>query len=209
MVEGAIEMRKSVRSQIAVCFLIIFIAVFGNGCNNSTPPVSPSESGPAMTTPSAAEPTATITASPTSTPAPSATSTVTGTPTPIAVYEIEIPADIVWFNTKILLQTGQHVVFSARGKSNISGQPGNDIWDPDGDKGYCPLDCLLPGEGYGTLIGKFPGGLPFVVGTRLVMDIASDGRLLLAINDNESYYFDNTGFYTVKIQVWRRSDSIK
>ncbi|MBN2084776.1 MAG: hypothetical protein JW748_06085 [Anaerolineales bacterium] len=123
-------------------------------------------------------------------------------PTPVAEYEVEVPADVVWFNTKVALTAGRYVEIRASGKSNISGVPGNSVWEPDGDRGYCPLDCLMPGAGYGTLIGKFPGGLPFKVGSRFKMEMEADGVLLLAINDNEPYYFDNTGSYTVVIQVW-------
>jgi hypothetical protein len=154
-----------------------------------------------------ATPTLGATSSPTpgSTPTftPSATPTRTETPAPIGVYQMEIPANIVWYNTKIPMLTGQFMEITAGGKSNISGLPNHDDWGPDGDQGNCPLDCLLPGAGYGTLIGKITGGLPFKVGSRLTMPIPADGFLLLAINDNEPYYFDNSGFYSVTVRIWK------
>jgi hypothetical protein len=144
--------------------------------------------------------TQTISATPTAdrSKAPSRTHTVT----PIAVEELKVPADVVWLNTKVKLLDGQYIEIRAWGKSNISGVPGNDIWNPDGDQGYCPSDCLMPGAGYGMLIGKFPGGLPFKIGSFLKMEVKADAVLLLAINDNEPYYFDNTGSYSIRITVW-------
>ncbi len=62
----------------------------------------------------------------------------------------------------------------------------------------------MPRAGYGTLIGKFPGGLPFKIGSFLQMEIEADAVLLLATNDNEPYYFDNTGSYSARIPVWNR-----
>jgi hypothetical protein len=126
----------------------------------------------------------------------------TSTSTPAGEYEIEIHADVVWFNTRVALSAGQYVEIRAWGKSNISGAPGNSVWAPDGDQGYCPSDCLLPGAGYGTLIEKYPGGLPFKVGSFFKSGIESDAILLLAINDNEPNYFDNTGSNSVRITVW-------
>ena len=114
-----------------------------------------------------------------------------------------MPADVVWFNTKVALSAGQYFEINASGRSNISGVPGNSVWEPDGDQGYCPSDCLLPGAGYGTLIGKFPGKLPFKVGSFFKSEVEADAVLLLAINDNEPYYFDNTGSYSVRITVWK------
>ena len=161
----------------------------------SAPPASPTGATLAQeskTDTPAAIPTGTKTLVPSDTPSP----------TPIAEYEVEVPADVVWFNTSIRLQSGWYMEITAWGKSNISGVPGNSIWEPDGDRGYCPSDCLLPGAGYGALIGKFPGGLPFIVGSRFKMEMEADAILLLAINDNEPYYFDNTGSYTAMIHVW-------
>jgi hypothetical protein len=113
---------------------------------------------------------------------------------------MKIPANVVWYNTKIPVRTGQYMEISAWGKSNISGQPNHDDWDLDGDLGNCPSDCLLPGAGYGTLIGILTGSLPFRVGSRLTMRIPADG-MLLAINDNEPCYFDNSGYYTAAIRI--------
>jgi hypothetical protein len=60
----------------------------------------------------------------------------------------------------------------------------------------------MPGAGYGTLIGKFPGGLPLRVGSLLNVEVEADAVLLLAINDNEPNYFDNPGSSPVRITMW-------
>ena len=133
---------------------------------------------------------------------PRATPTFTASPTPSAVYQLQVPADVIWYSTKIVLHAGQTLMISAQGKSNISGKPNNNIWNPAGDRGYCPSDCLLPGAGYGTLIGKISKGQPFKIGIALHMIVSTDGTLFLAINDNHPYYFDNTGFYDVEVRIW-------
>lgn len=144
----------------------------------------------------------TSTSTPTGTLTPSPTPTPTITPTPGAVYEKKVPANVVWYNTRIVVKAGQFMKITAAGTSNISGKKGNDIWHPDGDHGYCPSNCLLPGAGYGTLAGKISRGKPFRVGASFEMIVDADGTLFLAINDNGPYYFDNTGYYRVKIEIW-------
>jgi hypothetical protein len=184
-----------------LCPLLI-LAAATLGCSSIRRTAEPSAAAPTQTT--APTERRTVALPKTATAAASATSSQTPTITPEGVFAFEVPADVVWFNTRLALKAGQYVEIRASGKSNISGVPGHDDWGPDGDGGYCPADCLLPGAGYGTLIGKYPGGLPFRIGSRFESEIESDAVLLLAINDNEPYYWDNTGSYAVRIIIFGR-----
>ena len=202
-----IEMRKSNIMYIVKPLIILTIITLGCSSINRLIPSTTSTNPIITDSPIFNILEKTITNTPTitnsSTPTKSGTPTLTMTSTPINEYKLDIPANIVWYNTKILLKIDQMIEITATGKSNISGQPNHDNWEPDGDQGNCPSDCLLPGVGYGTLIGKIAGELPFKVGSYFREEVKTEGILLLAINDNEPYYFDNTGSYQVIINIWQ------
>ncbi|HEU4593637.1 MAG TPA: hypothetical protein VFS10_00620, partial [Pyrinomonadaceae bacterium] len=61
-----------------------------------------------------------------------------------------------------------------------------------------------PAAGAGALIGilRTPGGQqsqPFLVGSQVTFNAPADGRLFLLINDDN--YSDNSGSFSVRIQV--------
>lgn len=196
--------------RIFVKTIIILLGIVLLNCNTSLEVTTRTKSSPEPIQSEDAQvnPTVITTNTPSSTFTHTHTQTSTTTPstttTPSEIINVVIPANVVWIFTGATLDVGNHIVITATGKSNISGLPDNDIWEPDGDGGHCQLDCLLPEAAYGTLIGKIEiKGKPFIIGSFLQMDVKEKGKLLMAINDNAPYYFDNTGFYRVIITIWR------
>ncbi len=123
---------------------------------------------------------------------------------------VSVRADMAWQNTGIFIQSGQTLNVVASGSVNTwDNKPESYSPGPDGhtQDTTCPSegnipDCLINGEWYGTLIGRVgENGTPFRIGAKNTLPMTESGYLYLAINDDEPYFSDNTGSYSVSISV--------
>ena len=155
-------------------------------------------------------PTNTPTLTPTFTPAP------TDTPVPTATLmkgtiKIEVPANLGWVKTGIIIGSGQSISITAKGyakgDSDSSSNPNGRLWQGIGcDKakvesivgGEFSIDCLLTGAPWGALVGHIGSGEPFPVGTLREFTAPYSGELYLGFNDCCSLS-DNQGFYSVTV----------
>jgi len=118
-----------------------------------------------------------------------------------------IPANAGWVNTGIGVESGKLLGFEASGLVNTAGGSPN-----TGPNGFAPAICDKPncagrGEPYGSLLGRIGDGNPFRVGETSEFTARSSGKLYLAVNDNDIYYSDNKGNFTVQITKLPSSDS--
>lgn len=176
-------------------FAILSISVFGlllSGCDAGQ------VFGPTITP----TPTMTATATATFTPIPTETPTITPTFTPVTqIFNITVPANVLWFNTGIKVAKGQHVTIEAAGTVNtLNGRTGSDS-DPNGQTKWTCDDSLCPimGAYYGELVGRLGLIPPFRVGIKFDIKALSKGTLLLSVND--SLYLDNKGEFLVTVTV--------
>jgi hypothetical protein len=121
-----------------------------------------------------------------------------------------VQSNITWQDSGIHVQPGQILMITASGFINTwGGNPIGDTPNPNGQpqNSPCPSegnlpDCLINGELYGTLIGKISmNGAPFRIGAENTIAVTASGNLYLAINDNEPYFDDNSGTYSVTITI--------
>ncbi len=128
----------------------------------------------------------------------------TATPTPTEVV-IDVPGTSRNTDTNIDVRTGDQITFATTG-TVIAGRRIGEV-GPEGGKvsgfGAIVGTRPLPTSGPGALIGyiRQPNGQasqPFLVGTQLTLSVPVDGRLYLAINDDD--YSDNGGGFKVKIR---------
>lgn len=124
--------------------------------------------------------------------------------------KITVFANKIWQDTGINVQQGQTLNVTASGSINTwGGNPIGDTPNPNGQtqNESCPStgnlpDCLINGELYGTLIGKIgKNGTPFRIGAENKIPVSTSGNLYLAVNDDEPYFDDNSGTYSVLITV--------
>lgn len=113
---------------------------------------------------------------------------------------ITVDATKVWTDTGIIVDVGQKLIITSSGKVNTEG--GTPNTDADGyAPGICKdSNCIAKGEPYGTLIGRIGNDNPFRVGTYLELTPTSKGELHFSVNDNDNYFSDNKGSFTVRIQ---------
>ena len=129
-------------------------------------------------------------------------STATRTPTEVV---IDVPGISRGTDTNIDVRIGDQITFTTTG-TVIAGRRIGEV-GPEGGKvsgfGAIVGTRPLPNSGPGALIGyiRQPNGQasqPFLVGTQLTLSVPVDGRLYLAINDDD--YSDNGGGFKVKIR---------
>jgi hypothetical protein len=106
---------------------------------------------------------------------------------------VPVPGQAAWTATKVVVTTGQHVEIEADGEVHPRSGTSN---GPDGQQGGGD-NALLPGVGYGALIGRIGSGPPFLVGSDLSITADSSGELSLGVNDLRSD--DNTGSFSAQI----------
>jgi hypothetical protein len=116
---------------------------------------------------------------------------------------LAIPARAGWVDTGITVAPGDRVVFRASGEVQLSGD-GNDVAGPAGSHlGRMAGGALVRGVLLGALIGRVGGSAPFGIGDQTdPLPMPASGRLLLAVNDDESS--DNRGQFDVIIRVMPR-----
>jgi hypothetical protein len=128
----------------------------------------------------------------------------TSTSTPAEVV-IDVPGISRGTDTNIDVRAGDQITFSSTG-TVIAGRRIGEV-GPEGGKssgfGAIVGTRPLPTSGPGALIGYIrqangQASQPFLVGTQLTFSVPIDGRLYLAINDDD--YSDNGGGFKVRIR---------
>jgi PA-IL-like protein len=119
-----------------------------------------------------------------------------------------------WTNSGINLAAGQTFRIEASGRASFDPRPEYQLTDPSGaghdrrtgaavvpryDAGVirtAPIGVLI-----GAVLANGVASKPFVLGAASVKTAPMSGALLLAYNDNPGQYSNNSGSYTVKIQL--------
>jgi hypothetical protein len=130
--------------------------------------------------------------------------------TPEVIHTVNVPGDVIWYNTRIQAYEGQALTIVATGNvSTLSGEDGT-VSGPDGQITICPdkenpevaeIGCAMNSEPYGALIGKIGDSAPFRAGLYFSDEIKTNGILYFTVNDNYPYYEDNQGGYSVTITL--------
>ena len=115
---------------------------------------------------------------------------------PSASTTVSVPADRPSTGTGVMLRVGQRLTIEAEGEASLS--QGVDT-GPDGtDAGPGAIPDIQEADA-GALIAYIGDGEPFPVGRSATLTARADGELFLCVNDRS--YDDNTGHYTVRVQV--------
>jgi hypothetical protein len=128
---------------------------------------------------------------------------------PISTTPREVSIDVAGTSrgtdTNIDVRSGDQITFTTTGRI-IAGSRIGEV-GPEGGKlsgfGSIVGTRPVPGSGPGALIGyiRLANGQtsqPFLIGSQLTVTVPADGRLVLAINDDN--YNDNSGSFKVKIK---------
>jgi len=107
-----------------------------------------------------------------------------------------------WTDTGIQVNAGDQVTFRVTGRiGTMQGQP---TVGPEGKTGETSDKYPMPSMQAGALIGRVGTGAPFSIGTQQTpIQMQSGVTLQLGINDD--FFGDNTGTFSVTIQVNGRS----
>jgi hypothetical protein len=106
---------------------------------------------------------------------------------------VTVPGQAAWTPTGADVIAGQHLEIKADGVVHPRLGTSN---GPDGQQGGGD-NAVLPGAGYGALIGRIGSGAPFLVGSDFSTTAQSAGELSLGVNDLQSD--DNTGSFSAQI----------
>jgi hypothetical protein len=117
---------------------------------------------------------------------------------------ITVPGNSRGVDTGIDVRSGDQITFTASG-TVVAGQRAGSV-GPDGGRssGFGSIVSArpVPSAGVGALIGYIRTAdgqtQPFFIGSSLTYNATSDGRLYLAVNDDN--YNDNSGSFTVRIR---------
>jgi hypothetical protein len=118
---------------------------------------------------------------------------------------VDVPGTSRGTDTNIDVRTGDQITISASG-TVVAGQRAGEV-GPEGGRtsgfGAIVGSRPVPTAGPGALIGyiRLQNGQvtqPFLVGNQLILSVPADGRLVLAINDDN--YNDNGGNFRVRIK---------
>ena len=117
---------------------------------------------------------------------------------------ITVPGNSRGMDTGIDVRSGDQITFSASG-TIVAGQRAGSV-GPEGGRssgfGSIVSTRPVPNAGVGALIGYIRTAdgqtQPFFIGSSLTYNATTDGRLYLAINDDN--YNDNSGSFTVRIR---------
>ncbi len=116
-----------------------------------------------------------------------------------------LPATSRGLDTKIDVRTGDEITFTATG-TIVAGRRIGQV-GPEGGRisGFGAIIGMrpVPSAGPGALIGFIrqsdgQPGQPFLIGSQLTLTAPADGRLYIAINDDD--FSDNSGSFSVRIK---------
>jgi hypothetical protein len=118
---------------------------------------------------------------------------------------VDVPGNSRGTDTRIDVRSGDQITFTASG-TVVAGQRAGSV-GPEG-KATSGFGSIIgtrpvPNAGVGALIGYIrtldgQTSQPFFIGSQLTFSVPVDGRLYLAINDDN--YSDNSGSFTVRIR---------
>jgi hypothetical protein len=121
---------------------------------------------------------------------------------------IDVPGTSRGTDSGLDVRSGDQIVFTASG-TVVAGQRAGQV-GPEGGRssGFSAIIGTrpVPSAGVGALIGYIrtidgQTSQPFFIGSQLTLTVPVDGRLYLAINDDN--YSDNSGSFTVRIRGLR------
>ena len=124
-------------------------------------------------------------------------------PAPPGEYDLSVPGGTAWYNAGVNVNSGSTLSIIASGNIKISGSdPG---WSPDGVTETNQADvekllCPLTNKAYG-LIGKIGQGTCFFIGSSKTFTADNSGTLYLSVNDRVGTFGDNSGSWTVNLEV--------
>jgi hypothetical protein len=116
---------------------------------------------------------------------------------------IDVPGNSRATDTGIDIRAGDQITFSATG-TIVAGQRAGSVGPEGGRTSGLAINARpVPTAGVGALIGYIrtldgQTSQPFFVGSQLTFTVPTDGRLYLAINDDN--YNDNSGSFSVRIR---------
>ena len=139
-------------------------------------------------------------------------SAIAATATSGKTYEVDVPANTMWLDTKIDLLAGAQIQFTATGtaaypSTDSKGQSKTQSFGADGiARGWRDLVHQYPvaNSGHGALIGRIgsgDGAQPFAVGQSQKLAIPVPGRLFLGINQGMREAATAQGSFHVSIAV--------
>jgi hypothetical protein len=117
-------------------------------------------------------------------------------PEPSAPTTVSVPADSAWTRTGVALRAGQQLTIEADGEASLSQGV---TTGPDGIAGGPGAIPVIQEAAPGALIAYIGAAEPFQVGESASLTAPVAGDLFLCVNDRS--YDDNTGHYTVRVQV--------
>jgi len=133
-------------------------------------------------------------------------------------FDIQVPAADKWVSTGIIVDQGTQITFDADAADQAwfsypLGEPTGPLGQWTGINGPVFENIALakgpqaqynPDDGlyyFYALVCKVGDGIPLYVGTHRVIPANASGELFLAANDQETKYYDNSGFWDVVVQV--------
>ena len=111
---------------------------------------------------------------------------------------IQVPANVRWVSTGVIVRKGQQVSFRSSGQVQLSGNA-DDLATPGGSVlGRTSSGGPLPGVSAGALVGRVGLGTAFGIGDQSgALQMPAAGELFLAVNDDSPQ--DNRGAYQVVV----------
>jgi hypothetical protein len=127
------------------------------------------------------------------------------TPPVRANSSLQVPANVQWTNTGIILQTGQRFRIRATGAVALEIAPANkrqQLFTVTGNRRSRCTDpaCTLPNSATGLLVGRVGNGPVFRIGNSQMFKAVNAGELLLGIND--ATFQDNSGAFAVTVVAY-------
>ena len=110
---------------------------------------------------------------------------------------IVVGGDRQWVDTGINVQPGDAVSINANGQIRVARDGGP--MSPAGVESGRTEGATMPTANVGGLVARFGDSAPLFIGERRSFRTAVGGRLYLGVNDN--FFDDNTGEFTVTVDV--------
>lgn len=132
------------------------------------------------------------------------------------IYTLSVPDTVPWTDTGIFISGGSQLEISASGTATYGFSPGQSCDPNGGNAGGGPLfyaNGVLPNVITHSLIGKtggtsavgdgtpVPQATPGFVGTSYNGTISTGGELYLGFNDATDGFWDNSGSFSVTVDV--------
>jgi hypothetical protein len=107
-----------------------------------------------------------------------------------------------WTDTGLWVSSGDVLSFDARGRVQLSTNPGDDAWPAGSVTSRRAAEAPLRDRPAGALIARIGDSSPAFVGSERRLVAPSTGRLSLGVNDD--HLADNSGTFEVRVAIVRR-----